>query len=64
VGELARDVADAIGRLADEGVIVFVPEGAEGDVSVDEDGNLVIRSETRPQVSEVDVADEMLGSLN
>lgn len=42
---LDPEVAALIGRLADEGIEVFVPQGAEGMVSV-EDGNLVIRSET------------------
>lgn len=49
--DLAPGVAEAIGRLAEQGIVVFVPRGTEHMLSI-EDGCLVIRSE-RLEVSEV-----------
>lgn len=37
-------VAALVGRLAEQGIEIFIPQGAEGMLSI-EDGNLVIRSE-------------------
>lgn len=50
--KLDPEVAAAIAKLAERDITVFIPQGKEHLVSVDENGDLVIISDTPPVISE------------